>query len=102
MRYVGKSPLGGALDREMYVYRTQAYCGLLSVGCGHEVSWEIPGVAYSPVYFRLKGQYITVTSTPPQSINPAPAFSRDSFVPQPNLPARIFLLRLLTADDWVD
>jgi hypothetical protein len=24
--------------------------------CGHEVSWEIPGVAYSPVYFRLKGR----------------------------------------------
>ena len=22
------------------------YCGLLSSGCGHEVSWEIPGVAY--------------------------------------------------------
>jgi hypothetical protein len=33
-------------------------------------------------------------------INPTPAFSRGSFVPQPNLPARIFLLRLLTKDDW--
>jgi hypothetical protein len=33
------------------------YCGLLSSGCGHKVSWEIPGVAYSPVYFRLKGRY---------------------------------------------
>jgi hypothetical protein len=38
-------------------------------------------------------------STPAQSINPAPAFSRGWIVPQPNLPARIFLLRLLTADD---
>jgi hypothetical protein len=38
-------------------------------------------------------------STPTQSINPTPAFSRVSFVPQPNLPARIFLLRLLSADD---
>jgi hypothetical protein len=30
------------------------YCGLLYSGCGHKVSWEIPCVAYSPVYFRLK------------------------------------------------
>jgi hypothetical protein len=28
------------------------YCGLLYSGCGPEVSWEIPAVAYSPVYFR--------------------------------------------------
>jgi hypothetical protein len=34
-------------------------------------------------------------------VKPTLAFSRGSFVPQPNLPARIFLflLRLLTADD---
>jgi hypothetical protein len=28
------------------------HCGLLYSGCGPEVSWEIPAVAYSPVYFR--------------------------------------------------
>eukprot|EP01047_Picozoa_sp_COSAG01_P103094 COSAG01_NODE_32594_length_578_cov_3.728601_1_plen_73_part_10 len=32
--------------------RPEAYCGLLCSRCGHKVSWEIPGVAYSPVYFR--------------------------------------------------
>jgi hypothetical protein len=32
--------------------RPEAYCGLLYSGCGPEVSWEIPAVAYSPVYFR--------------------------------------------------
>jgi hypothetical protein len=41
-------------------------------------------------------------STPPQSINRTPAICRGSFVPQPNLPARIFLLRLLTADHAAD
>jgi hypothetical protein len=49
-------------------------------------------------------QHHTVSRPPStvhtQSINPTPAFSRGSFVPQPSLPARIFLLRLLTADDW--
>jgi hypothetical protein len=40
-------------------------------------------------------------STPAQSIKPAPApaICRGWIVPLPNVPARIFLLRLLSADD---
>ena len=34
--------------------RPEAYCGLLSSGCGHEVSWEIPGVAYIRCVFSTK------------------------------------------------
>ena len=54
-----------------------------------------------PVSGLLFGQ-LTVSRphpSPAQSIDPAPAFSRGWIDPQPNLPARIFLLRLLTADD---
>ena len=36
------------------VQYSEAYCGLLSSGCGHEVSWEIPGVAYIRCVFSTK------------------------------------------------
>jgi hypothetical protein len=51
--------------------------------------------------FRQRTLLHSQPSTPAQSINPTPAIcrGRGSIVPQPNLPARIFLLRLLTADD---
>ena len=50
-------PAGSGGGSTARYQRPEAYCGLLSSGCGHKVSWEIPGVAYSPVYFRLKGRY---------------------------------------------
>jgi hypothetical protein len=55
---------------------------------------------YSNLWLGLPAKHSQPSTPPHQSINPTPAICTGSIVPQPNLPARIFVLRLLTADDW--